>query len=90
MNERRRSVGARRAAALVLAAAAISAVLAAAAGSNRGRRALFDAAVKAAGYDVRFKVALDLQTGSASRKQKALYNVCTTPALVVKRAEGSW
>jgi len=45
----------------------------------------------ASGYDVRFKVTLTVQDSSGKpTKQKALYNVCTTPALVVKRAEGSW
>lgn len=44
-----------------------------------------------AGYDVRLKVTLNQQDASGSpKKQKALYNVCTTPAKVVKRAEGSW
>jgi hypothetical protein len=46
---------------------------------------------ESAGYDVRFKVTLNLiDKGGSPKKQKALYNVCTTPALVVKRAEGSW
>ena len=44
-----------------------------------------------AGYDVRFKVKLVVQeAGGAAKKQNALYNVCTTPKLVVKRAEGGW
>ena len=43
------------------------------------------------GYDVRFKVKLTVQEpGGSAKQQKALYNVCTTPALVVKRAEGGW
>jgi hypothetical protein len=46
---------------------------------------------ESAGYDVRFKVTLNVQDKSGSpKKQKALYNVCTTPSLVVKRAEGGW
>lgn len=43
-----------------------------------------------AGYDVRFKVKLVVQEAGAAKKQNALYNVCTTPKLVVKRAEGGW
>ena len=45
-----------------------------------------------AGYNVRFKVTLNQQDagGGSPKKQKVLYNVCTTPALVVNRAEGSW
>jgi len=44
-----------------------------------------------AGFDVRLKVKLTVQEpGGAPKKQNALYNVCTTPRLVVKRAEGGW
>lgn len=43
------------------------------------------------GYDVRFKVTLHQKDPNGPpKKQNAIYNVCTTPAHVVKRAEGSW
>jgi hypothetical protein len=42
-----------------------------------------------AGYDVQFKVKLTVQDAAGKpTKQKAVYNVSTTPAIVVVRMEG--